>query len=132
MKNLIYDNHSSDKRVLVFASEDGLNLLGSTDTWFIDGTFSTAPSQFQQIFCIRAAIGNTHVSVAYALLPSKTQHIYEECLTAILDACLQRDIRPSPNTVVTDYEIAIHNAVKAAISTNIHIQVIIKLYYDML
>ena len=42
--------------------------------------------------------------------------------TAILDACVLKDIRPTPNRIVGDYEIAIHNAVKLVISTNIHIQ----------
>lgn len=119
---LIYDNGSEQERVLVFASDDGLNLLGDADTWFMDGTHSTAPSQFQQLFCIRVPLGETCVSSVYALLPSKTQAIYEECLTAILDACVLKDVRPTPNRIVADYEIAIHNAVKLVISTNIHIQ----------
>ena len=70
------------------ASEDGLNLLGDTDTWFMDGTQTTAPAQFSQLFCIRVPSRETRVSAAYALIPSKHQDIYEECLTAILDACL--------------------------------------------
>ena len=39
---LIYDNGSEQKRVLVNASDDGLNLLGDADTWFMDGTHSTS------------------------------------------------------------------------------------------
>ena len=33
-----------------------------------------------------------------------------------------KDVQPTPNRIVADYEIAIHNAVKSVISTNIHIQ----------
>ena len=119
---LIYDNGAQQQRVLVFASDDGLNLLGDTDTWFMDGTHSTAPAQFSQLFCIRVPLGETCVSAAYALLPSKHQDIYEECLTAILDACLRKDIRPNPSRIVVDYEIAIHNAARSVISLNINIQ----------
>ena len=107
---LIYDNGAQQQRVLVFASDKGLNLLGDTDTWFMDETHSTAPAQFSQLFCIRVSLGETCVSAAYALRPSKHQDIYEECLTAILDACLRKDIRPNPSRIVVDYEIAIHNA----------------------
>ena len=84
-------------------------------------TFNFTP-QFAQLFCVRAPMGNTHVSVAYALLPGKQQETYEECLTAILDACLTRDIRPMPNRIVVDYEMAIHNAIKSVISPDISIQ----------
>lgn len=119
---LIYDNGSRHQRLLVFASGDGFELLENADTWFMDGTHSTAPSQFPQLFCIRVPLGETCVSAAYALLPSKHQEVYEECLTALLDACLRKDIRPNPKRIVADYEVAIHNAVRAVISANIHIQ----------
>ncbi|XP_052801333.1 uncharacterized protein LOC128232033 [Mya arenaria] len=90
--------------------------------WFMDGTHSTAPQQFKQVFTVRVLLGETSATAAYALLPSKTQEVYEECLTAILDACLRRNIRPNPTKVVTDYEMAIHNAVHAVLSNTIEIQ----------
>ena len=58
----------------MFASDDGLGLLGDADTWFMDGTHSTAPAQFAQLFCIRVPLGETCVSAAYALLPAKNQY----------------------------------------------------------
>ena len=42
--NLIYDNESASNRILVFASEDGLGLLESATTWFMDGTHSKSTS----------------------------------------------------------------------------------------
>lgn len=119
---LIYDNGSTTNRILVFSSDIGLELLSNADTWFMDGTHSTCPSQFSQLFVIRVPLGASHVSVVYALLPSKYQSDYEECLTAILDTCLHKNLRPNPSTIVADYEIAIHNAVRSVISTNINIQ----------
>lgn len=126
--NVIYDNESPDNRILIFATNDGLRLLDSASRWFMDGTHSTAPSQFQQLFVIRVPLGESCVSVVYALLPSKQQLVYEEMLTALLDACLQRGIRPYPEHIMADYEIAIHNAVRTVLASNIHIQVIILLY----
>ena len=78
--------------------------------------------QFSQLLCICVPLGETCVSAAYALLPSKHQDIYEECLTAILDVCLRKDIRPNPSRIVVEYEIAIQNAARSAISLNINIQ----------
>ena len=100
---LIYDNQSDSDRVLVLASDTGIRLLSDADVWFMDGTHSTAPKQFSQFFVIRVPLGNTHATAVYALLPSKLESAYEECLTAILDTCLQRNLRPGPSTVVADY-----------------------------
>ena len=120
--NILYDKESSNERLIVYASDKGLKLLGESTTWFMEGTHLTAPSQFQQIFCIRTVLDCSYQSVVYALLPSKTRTAYEECLTVILDTCLRKDIRPNRETVVADYELAIHNALKTSISSNIHIQ----------
>ncbi|CAF3334910.1 unnamed protein product [Rotaria socialis] len=40
------------ERVLLFSSDEQLNLLFSNDIIFMDGTFSTAPSNFDQVFLI--------------------------------------------------------------------------------
>ena len=118
----MYDNELPTSRLLVFASESGLNILDSADTWFMDGTHSTAPGQFAQLFCVRVPLGVTHVTAAYGLLPGKQHQHYEEFFTGLLDACLQRDVRPTPIKIVVDYEMAIHNAIRSVISPNIHIQ----------
>ena len=120
---LVYDNGSEDDRMLVFASNTGLQLLGSADTWFCDGTHSSCPPQFAQLFCVRVPLGDTHETVVYGLLSSKQQTAYEELFTATLDACLLRSVRPNPVVVVCDFEVAIHNAVRSSLSAGTRIQV---------
>ncbi|KAH3868977.1 hypothetical protein DPMN_032132 [Dreissena polymorpha] len=96
----------------------------------MDGTHSTAPRQFAQLFCIQVPLGKGHATAAYGLLPGKQQEHYKEFLTVILDACLREDVRPSPSTVIIDYETAIHNAVLSVIlSQNIKIQVHMYIIY---
>ncbi|XP_052259481.1 uncharacterized protein LOC127863853 [Dreissena polymorpha] len=80
------------------------------------------PHVFDQVFTVRVPLGETSGTVAYALLPSKDQTSYEECMTAVLDACLTRDIRPTPSKVVCDFEVAIHNAVRQVMANDIQIQ----------
>ena len=77
---------------------------------------------FDQVFTVRVPLGETSGTVAYALLPSKEQASYEECLTAVLDSCLARDIRPTPSKVVCDFEVAIHNAVRQVMANDIQIK----------
>ena len=87
---LIYDNSFETARVLGYCSRVGLELLGEADTWFMDGTHSTAPRQFAQLFCIRVPLGEGHATAAYSLLPGKQREHYEEFLIAILDATGRR------------------------------------------
>ena len=56
------------------------------------------------------------------MLPAKNQEIYEQCLTAILDASLKKYVRPNYIRVVVDYEVAIHNAARSVLSKNINKQ----------
>jgi len=119
---LVNDNNGDSDRVLIFSSEIGLSLLSEANVCFVEGTHSTAPKQFTQMFVVRVPLGNTHVSAVYGLLPSKTHSVYEEFLTAVLDVCLGRNLRPDPTTVVADFEIGIHNAVRSVLRQDIHIQ----------
>lgn len=122
MPFVLYDNGSDSERLIIFGTEIGLNLLADNDKWFMDGTFDTAPRQFEQLFVIRVPNDNSAMSAVYAFLPSKTQAAYEECFTALLDTCLERDIRVDPSVVVTDFELSIHNAVRSMSGNHIDIQ----------
>ena len=103
----------------MFAGDDGLNLLG--DRHLVYGW-----DTFYSLNFLSCSVSVCHwvrrVSAAYALLLSKHQDIYEESLTAILDVCLRKDIQPNNSHMVVEYEIAIHNAARSAISLNIDIQ----------
>ena len=79
---LIHDSgRFSNQRIVMYATEEGLRLLARSGTWYMDGTFSTAPDCFRQLYVIRAEIGTTCV---YAFLPGKTEAIYMEMLEAVI------------------------------------------------
>ena len=60
---LIHDSGSAvSDRVLIFASPTQLRHLAIADVWFMDGTFSTAPHLFQQLYVIRAPLGSSAVT----------------------------------------------------------------------
>src|SRR5688572_19847801 len=66
------------QRMLTFASQCGHQHLADSRRWFIDGTFSVASKIFDQLYVIRVPLGDTSVSVVYALLPGRTQELYAE------------------------------------------------------
>jgi hypothetical protein len=48
------------------------------DTFFMDGTFDTAPPLFKQIFTIRIAFSTTHIPAIYYLLQKKARVDYQK------------------------------------------------------
>ena len=118
-KDVIYDNERAD-RLIIFATEPGISLMGDAEELFMDGTHSMKPPQFEQLYVVRAPLGETSVPVAYAFLPSKEQSIYEEMLGALLDACTAQGKTASPKRVIIDFEKAMINAVQCVLDTAVH------------
>ena len=65
------------------------------------------PSQFEQLFIMRAPLGDMCAMAVYAYLPSKTKYVYKELLKSIVSAFKDRNIILDPVQVVADYEIGI-------------------------
>lgn len=105
-------------RVIVFATRKNIELLCHSATWFLDGTFKTAPSIFAQLFTImglRARAGHPEdivaVPLVYAFLSGKTTELYREVLEAVKAAVDRFNITPCvPTKIMCDFELAILNA----------------------
>ena len=71
---LHFDSGPNDtKRTMLFNTLARLDLLSGVDDWFCDGTFSTAPSVFFQIYTIHASVEGILILIVYALLPDKKE-----------------------------------------------------------
>ena len=56
---VFYDSGIGDeKRILIFATSSGIELLSNSDHWFCDGTFSSCPEIFYQLYTIHAMLQN--------------------------------------------------------------------------
>ena len=94
---LIHDSGpDSHNRVIVFASKIGLWHLATKDTWYMDGTFKVAPKLFEQVYIIRAKLGESAVTCAYSLMTGKSQDLYQEMLQAIVTKCEELGFSPDP------------------------------------
>ncbi|CAI6343263.1 unnamed protein product [Macrosiphum euphorbiae] len=52
---LLYDSNdekSGKPRILIYSIEENLNLMTNCNNWYADGTFSSAPSIFYQLYTI--------------------------------------------------------------------------------
>ena len=111
---LHFDSGPNDtKRIMVFTTLPGLDLLSGADDWFCDGTFSTAPSVFFQIYTIHASVEGILIPIVYALLPDKKEETYFRLLS-----CFDIEF---PKRATIDFEIAVKNAFNS-VSQNVQIQ----------
>ncbi len=107
---LLADSGPGNNRILIFGREVNLDLLQTSQNWFMDGTFRTSTVLFSQVFCILAErFGGVHPAI-YALLPNKQRATYSRLFEMLLQ------IRPNlrPTAITSDLELAIVQAATEA------------------
>ena len=88
------------KKIFMFTTTNNLKLLCASKYWVMDGTFKAAPNLFHQLYTIHCNIAdgegeNCIVPVVYALMPGKSQEIYQKLFKVIPDYIVER-----PNSVL--------------------------------
>ena len=56
---------------IIFGSDIGLTVLAKSRRWYSDGTFKTAPPQFQQVYIIQAKYKGKIIPYIFGLLTGK-------------------------------------------------------------
>jgi hypothetical protein len=59
----------------------------SSQTFFMDGTFSVAPHPCKQLYTIQVPFKDVAVTAVYAFLPKKCQDTYRELFQSIVANC---------------------------------------------
>ena len=119
---LLHDNGpNAQRRVIVYASDEELQLLCDTDTIFMDGTFKTAPKLFLQLYVIHGILGDTTVPTVYSYLERKNRETYNELFTVISTECQNRNLVFNPTNIHIDFEDAVIQAWRAVMgaATNV-------------
>uniref|UniRef100_A0A915EFV7 MULE transposase domain-containing protein n=1 Tax=Ditylenchus dipsaci TaxID=166011 RepID=A0A915EFV7_9BILA len=102
---LLGDSQDAE-RILLFGRERNKNWSSRMKVVFMDGTFKITPMPFIQVYIILAERDGFVFPVLYALLPTKSQVVYEKLLQMVRD--MWPDFQPS--SVSADYERAVVNA----------------------
>lgn len=94
---------------MIFATRESLQLLSQSVEWFADGTFSTVPRLFGQLYTIHVIQMGAIIPVVYALLPNKTLLSYIRLLREL------QNLQPGlhPQYLMTDFELAAIQAFEA-------------------
>lgn len=115
---LLYDNGTdATERILIFSTNEHLELLGRSDTLFMDGTFGVCPSLFQQLYVVHGQVGTSHCPLLYALMERQTQSSYEELFNFIVDNSAAK-----PTFINVDFEIAVHQAIRSVFGNTVTIR----------
>lgn len=104
---LLHDSGADDpNRFFIFSTKENLKLLENNNL-FADGTFSIAPTYFEQVYTIHGLINGKCVPLVYCLLPKKNEIIYVKFLEIIA-----AELENPPKSVSSDFERAFLNAVE--------------------
>ncbi|CAF3504886.1 unnamed protein product [Rotaria socialis] len=91
-------------RLIMFGSNEQVDLLLNSTTWFCDGTFKTRPLIFDQVYIIQCLVGDEVFPAIYALTSNRQRKTYEEMLNIILELAANRRVVLRVKTIVSDYE----------------------------
>lgn len=106
---LLFDSGIGDEnRIIIFATDQALQLMRNSEDWFCDGTFSVCPQIFFQLYTVHSRIGQKIFPCIFALLPNKTRQTYTRLFTEISNHCHVDNV---PSTILFDFELAAINAV---------------------
>ena len=108
-KFLQFDSGKEDEdRMLLFATERGLENLREYKTWACDGTFKSANENWYQLFSVHGVLHKSRSApCGYVLLPNKKETTYID-----LFKCLDTMLGTKPTEVLCDFEKALMNAIK--------------------
>ncbi|CAF3298248.1 unnamed protein product [Rotaria socialis] len=104
------DTGPGDDRILIFASDEQVDVLQDTDEFLVDGTFKVVPDIFYQLYIIHGVFRDHAIPLIYALLRRKTKETYQHLIREILNIAL----RWSPRAVMLDFKQASFGAFQAA------------------
>lgn len=129
---LLYDSFDDDDytlnhRIMIFSTQANLKKLFKAEIWFADGTFDVVPSIFFQLFTIMGSVYQIYkgeerkfaIPLVHALLENKTEEAYTKVFEVILSQAQKYGLRVQlPQAVMSDFELAIINAIKTHLNPN--------------
>ena len=99
-------------RYIIWATDDNLRELCNAQHISMDGTFSTVPALFQQLFTIHAFFDNRLLPLVYVLMSRKTTSQYVCVFRALTTACQNLGLQLQPTDIMTDFETGLIPAIQ--------------------
>ncbi|CAF5108169.1 unnamed protein product, partial [Rotaria sp. Silwood1] len=91
-------------RLIMFSSNEQVDLLLDSTVWFCDGTFKTVPLLFAQVYIIQCLVGDQVLPGLYVLTSNRKRKTYEDIIGTIIKLAGSRQKVLAVHTIVSDYE----------------------------
>lgn len=105
-------------RIMIFSTVANLRRLSKAKIIILDGTFSSAPAEFRQIYTIHGQVSRKaprkFLPYVHILLPSKSEAVYKKAIKALRNLTRSHGINLDPSIILTDFESAQINALRQA------------------
>ena len=133
-------------RVLVWASDVQLKLLFESERLYMDGTFSTAPPNFDQVYIIHAIHHGTckpsssnvtngdsiknmsfafiGLPMVYALLPDRKTTTYIYLFNVLFTEAKKSGKAFDPSLIMTDFEPGVAKAITLQVRLSLHLSIL--------
>ncbi|CAF1574712.1 unnamed protein product, partial [Didymodactylos carnosus] len=108
------------KRMLLFGSVTQLELLFDSPTIFMDGTFSSTPPFFDQVYTIHAMKFGTSFPCVFGLLPDRKKSMYQQLFKVLQDLAISMNRTFKPDRILSDFEPSLIPAVASEFPQAVH------------
>ncbi|CAF3073065.1 unnamed protein product [Rotaria sp. Silwood2] len=108
------------QRIILFASNNQLKLLFNSDKILMDGTFSTCPKMFDQVYTIHAIKYEQSFPCVFGLLPNRLKGTYHFMFQELKSTATQMQLNFTPKSIMTDFEPALIGVIAAEFSGVTH------------
>ncbi|CAF2058936.1 unnamed protein product [Rotaria magnacalcarata] len=108
------------QRMILFLSPEQLKMLFTAETIFMDGTFSSCPKIFDQIYTIHSIKYEQSFPCVFGLLPNRLKSTYQFLFFELKAIAVQMKPDFTPKLVMSDFEPALIGVLKAKFSTAKH------------
>ncbi|CAF4388334.1 unnamed protein product, partial [Rotaria sp. Silwood2] len=117
---LLSDINMNKKRIVLFATDQQLQLLFKAKHVLMDGTFDSAPPYFSQVYTLHAIKHGKTFPCVIGLLTGKTSSIYERMFDELTFDANRLNMFFEPERITSDFEKSLIKAVSNKFSSTYH------------
>ncbi|CAF1054091.1 unnamed protein product [Rotaria sordida] len=108
------------QRILLFSSNEQMKMLFTAETILMDGTFSTCPNMFDQVYTIHAIKYDQSFPCVFGLLRNRQKSTYHFMFNELKSIALQMQLNFAPKTIMSDFEPGLLAVVSTEFATATH------------
>ncbi|CAF3739739.1 unnamed protein product [Rotaria socialis] len=108
------------QRILLFSSSEQLKMLFGAETILMDGTFSTCPNMFDQVYTIHVIKYDQSFPCVFSLLSNRQKNTYHFMFNELKLIAAQMQLNFTPKVIMSDFEQGLLAVVKVELVTATH------------